>query len=126
MISVACRWRAIANIEIVRPLQSTSTIPSPSVGPDLILMSAPAGKDTKPPLPSGLRFQIIAELTAFAIRDEESTHQSSDAHHARLNDAKATTANARVKLHEHADEHRCLSHSVYSALCFLWRNQRRT
>jgi len=69
--------------------------------------------------------KALGELAALAIRDRESTHQSSDVHHTRLrlNDATAMTATARVNLHEHVDEHRCWSHAVYSALFFLWRNQ---
>ena len=66
----------------------------------------------------------MAELSALAIRDEASAHRSPDVHHIRLNDAMAVTATARVNLHEHVDEHRCWSHAVYSALFFLWRNQR--
>ena len=70
--------------------------------------------------------KAMAELSALAICDKESTHQSSDVHRTRLrlNDAIAVTATARVNLHEHVDEHRCWSHSVYSALFFPWRNQR--
>jgi len=65
----------------------------------------------------------MAELTALAVRDKGSTHQSAGVHHIRLNDVIAATANARLNLHEHVDEHRCWSHSVYSSLFFLWRNQ---
>jgi len=69
--------------------------------------------------------KVMAELSALAICDKESAHQSSDVHRTRLrlNDAIVATAAARVNLHEHVDEHRCWSHSVYSSLFFLWRNQ---
>ena len=69
--------------------------------------------------------KVMAELSALAICDKESAHQPSDVHRTRLrlNDAIAVTATVRVNLHEHVDEHRCWSHSVYSALFFLWRNQ---
>ena len=68
----------------------------------------------------------MAELSVLASCDRESNLQSPAVHHTRLllNDAIAVTATARVNLHEHVDEHRCWSHSVYSALFFPWRNQR--
>jgi hypothetical protein len=65
----------------------------------------------------------MADLTALAIRDKESIHQSSEVNHSQLNDAISVAATARVELREHVDEHRCWSHSVYSSLFFLWRSQ---
>jgi hypothetical protein len=66
--------------------------------------------------------KAMAELAALAIWDKEATHQASDVGATGLNDAIVRNANARVSLHEHVDEHRCWSHSVYSALFFSWRN----
>jgi hypothetical protein len=64
------------------------------------------------------------ELAALPIRDKQSTHHSSAGNDGQPNDALAATANARFNLHEHVDEHRCWTHSVYSALFFPWRNGR--
>ena len=65
----------------------------------------------------------MADLTALAIPDRESTDQSFDGKDRQVDDAIAATAKARVDLPEHVDEHRCWTHSVYSALFFLWRSQ---
>lgn len=67
--------------------------------------------------------KAMADLTALAMRDRESTVQSFGGKDRQVDDAISAAAKARVDLREHVDEHRCWSHPVYSALFFLWRNQ---
>ena len=63
--------------------------------------------------------KAMAELTALADRDRT----DSAGNDSQIDYAILATAEARLNLHEHVDEHRCWSHAVYSALFFLWRNQ---
>jgi len=67
--------------------------------------------------------RAMVDLTALAIRDRESADQSFGGEIRQVDDATVAMTKARMDLREHVDEHCCWSHSVYSALFFLWRNQ---
>ena len=69
--------------------------------------------------------KVVAERTAPAVRVGGSNDAPAALSDSLAEDVRiAATAIARGDLREHVDEHGCWTHSVYSSLFFLWRDNR--